>query len=500
MRFSSLCLLLLFTITLVSCKTRGLLSISTSKPHVYSSDQTTMTLNAIDSSIDDSSVTGGKYQEAFAVIDSVRRSLNLSISPTALALVDSAGNFVRNANNSIITIPEGENPPANHTTLPIRITAPDAPNDAGSRFGTTNFAPISSDGDKSYIPDDSNLGIRYEDKLRALHNNKQLSAQRRLLYIGDLSYQNPDKRAYLVKFNVSINQYLATTSYKQFAHVKFMVRGYDQNKQETNVEIYGLLPEYSSIVAKESLVNSVLNDYSGQLGGSYSGIDAKATGSLQKYVQETLVTAIERPLEFAIYQNKRRSSGVEDKHSSFVFAFGPRRTLEKRSWINPARWFGNTYRIDYEIHPGLRTCYAIVVTDKKTSSFSFDIQHKKRAILANSAVSIDNFSSEDITDKYRGLTCQNSSLNPTKSVYPTELYKGKDNTFYITSDVPVSNAVKVLVGNLEVKNNIEILGRFSLKIELSEDDIEKIGDGDTKKIVIISSHYGLIEAGKVVIK
>ncbi|MGH8551094.1 MAG: hypothetical protein ACRERU_21320 [Methylococcales bacterium] len=133
--------------------------------------------------------------------------------------------------------------------------------------------------------------------------------------------------------------------------------------KRTNVQppqglsIYALEPEYNSTVGKEGLITTALEDYRGEAGGTTEGIDIQGAFRYQRALYEGFQKFVEQPLQFAVY-------GYEK--NEFGFALGPMREIVKRSWINPARIFGNKYRIDHVIEPGVRQCYALIILPKES--------------------------------------------------------------------------------------------------------------------------------------
>src|SRR5262249_19821055 len=127
----------------------------------------------------------------------------------------------------------------------------------------------------------------------------------------------------------------------------------DKGKWEPTEDctIYYLAPEKAVVVAQESLASTFLENYAAQLAAAGRGVDVTEAGRFQRQLEETLMTQVERPIEYAIYVDKNR----------FAFAFGPHRRVDRRALLNPQRWFGNTYEYGYEISPCSRDVYALVV-------------------------------------------------------------------------------------------------------------------------------------------
>jgi len=258
-------------------------------------------------------------------------------------------------------------------------------------------------------PDD--LGLRHRDVLRELIRRDRDVMGYELLYLGDDDYLDPDRRVALVRLDVSIDNYLELGSAREFAVVKFTFfasKGSEELVDITDqIRVYSLAPEFDALVAQESLASLAVEDYSGTFSGAFEGIEAAGTGRFQRQLEETLVQVVQQPLQFAVYDGRR----------SFAFAFGPQRRITRRSPLNPMRWFGNTYEIEYFIQPGVRPCYALVVLPAEkdvrlqvvaeyqddlvdTSPSWLSVFDVSRNVLSHATPSLDNylFYSGELTD------------------------------------------------------------------------------------------------------
>jgi hypothetical protein len=192
----------------------------------------------------------------------------------------------------------------------------------------------------------SSIGLAYSELLQRQVTRAQEFAAYDLLYLGDHLIQNQTHRVYMVRLDVSVNAFLDCGATPQFVVVELEVEA-----DTGQARIYALMPEFSAATAKETWIASVLRDYSGSLAYPIGSFDASAGGRQQSELEQSFERLVQQPLQFAIYQSEP---------GKCAFAIGPRRRVEKRSWTNPARWFGSTYRIDYEITPGPRACMALV--------------------------------------------------------------------------------------------------------------------------------------------
>ena len=209
------------------------------------------------------------------------------------------------------------------------------------------------------------VGLDYGTLLRRRFTQDQLRAAYELLYLGDSALLDPNRRAWLIRVDVSIDRFVRCGTTPKFIWVDFEVdaaatettdgAGSDGERRDrdSEVQIYAVMPEYSAITSQESW--SANTQGSAALRGAYpiGAVDLQSAASTRSNREETFLQAREHPLQFALYG---------ESANRCTFAFGPRRRLTKRSWINPARWVGSTYRIDYEIHPGTMPCLFIVST------------------------------------------------------------------------------------------------------------------------------------------
>ena len=247
-------------------------------------------------------------------------------------------------------------------------------NVAASPAGTTPItAPEKIAADKidlsKLTAPDGEVGLSYIASLRKKMNDEWETLGRSLFLSGDKTFKDAENLV-LVRFDVSINNYIEADWFgdtKRFYYIKFVLCDYTDDDCKENsipkstinkIKVYVLEPEFSSAVSKESLVTEVLENYQGEIGGTAEGVNLQGALGYQRGLYEGISQLIEEPLQFAVYGSET---------NQFSCALGPARKIVKRSWINPARIFGDTYRIDHVVEPGMRQCYALISLPKKDS-------------------------------------------------------------------------------------------------------------------------------------
>ncbi len=173
---------------------------------------------------------------------------------------------------------------------------------------------------------------------------------------GDAVLLGPRARTVLLGFDVCFNTYLDLGARRRFVVVAFRVRGKDSRTPP--FEVHLLTPELRSIASDEWLVDVASTDLAATLLGSWGGTGLTAGWSSHDRLEERFEALLTTPLQFAIYRGR---GNVEEPAFTFAFAFGPRRRLLERALLNPARWFGSSYEIAYELQPGPRPCEAVLV-------------------------------------------------------------------------------------------------------------------------------------------
>lgn len=428
--------------------------ITFSEPKVYSDDQVVTALSGQYRKLQAtaSNLTAKELQEVLVIKQGTRLNTNLSASP---------------AGASPVTAPEVID------SNTIDLTKLEAP-----------------EGD---------IGLSYSASLRKKMTDGWEVLGRSLFLSGDQTLKAENNNVVLVRFDVSVNNYIPADTFGdtvRFAYIRFTVADPD-----TGIKIYALEPEYNSTLSKESLITDALEDYRGEIGGTTEGVDIQGAFLYQRALYEGFQKLVEQPLQFAVYGSEQNQFGC---------ALGPIRQIVKRSWINPARIFGNKYRIDHIIEPGARQCYALMVLPKsysgkklkvKAEYYRRDFLNKGDLLPSNGPngetercinTNKKNFWScglfqrsgylADIT--YRQAIWGDDWSTPTKldlsitvpkpndvatstanssiSIYPKTTSAVLIST---NTNFPLSPDTRVLIGPAEVETkNIELLGRHRLKV------------------------------------
>jgi len=192
-------------------------------------------------------------------------------------------------------------------------------------FTDTSSSPAELSPDTSA----NQASLPFSARLRKTINEQEELYGYMLHYLGDADLRSSDKRVILIRFDVSLNEYMKADSLS-FDYVTFTFKT-DQKK----FRIYYVGPEYSSVVAEEQLANALIKNYSGEIAARYANANVHMEGRLNRDQLENMEYLLERPMKFAVYDNPYTYKDVpEDK--SVTFAFGPRRNIFKRSWYNPS--------------------------------------------------------------------------------------------------------------------------------------------------------------------
>ncbi|MGE0713317.1 MAG: hypothetical protein AB7N76_26510 [Planctomycetota bacterium] len=185
---------------------------------------------------------------------------------------------------------------------------------------------------------------------------------------GDAALLGPRARAVLLRFDVCFNAYLDLGARRRFVVVAFRVRGKDPRTPA--FEVHLLVPELRSITSDEWLVDAASSELAASLLGSWGGTGLTAGWSSRDRLEERFGALLTTPLQFGIYRGR---GNVEEPAFTFAFAFGPRRRLLERALLNPARWFGSSYELAYELQPGPRACEAVLVFPEVAQGASLDL-------------------------------------------------------------------------------------------------------------------------------
>lgn len=198
-------------------------------------------------------------------------------------------------------------------------------------------------------------GLTFNDQLRQRVDGAQLLSAYELLFLGDARLLDRRSRAALLRFDLSFNNYVDLGERRRFVVVEFVVKG--KRPGTPRFSVYLLSPEYSAMVSQEQALTRLVSETAGQVLASWGGIGFTGSRGSRSGTREELEALLETPLQFAIYDARPPEGGGV----RFAFAFGPRRRLNERGRLNPARWFGSSYEIAYEVQPGPRSCQALLV-------------------------------------------------------------------------------------------------------------------------------------------
>ncbi|MFA6717384.1 MAG: hypothetical protein WCS27_18530 [Victivallaceae bacterium] len=229
---------------------------------------------------------------------------------------------------------------------------------------------------------DETTALGFTQTLRERIRRQQDISRHELLYIGDQSFLEEKKSLYLVRLDMTL-LLTGTLSCQQYIIVNFTLKPSYDNKADIagtyrkfteNIKIYALAPEYASALSKDSFLSRGMKELNGALSGSVKGLNLSAEANLEKQLEQYFTSTNETPLQLAIPRphdtdTKTLPKVITEKkaqklpYPEYAFAFGPQRHIVKRSWINPCRWFGDTYIINYEHVPTTVDCYALIIVD-----------------------------------------------------------------------------------------------------------------------------------------
>jgi len=413
------------------------------------------------------------------------------------------------------------------TTINVSA-APAASSGTTGSTGSTASAPTPPTPTDLSVP--SNFGLPAEGSLRKRIALNQGITGYELLYLGDNDLLSKEKQAILIRIDLSVRNFTKVKSflgYPQFVTVGFsaMARNAPTEKfSDTGVSVYTLEPEYTSVVAQESLLSSRIENYTAQATAPYQGMNITGSGSYQRALEEGFLSLVETPIQYSIYTNKP---------NRFAFAFGPRRRINKRSWINPQRLFGDTYEIQYELEPGSRAVYALLALPKDAVELEV-VAYVHEKLLTQDVIQTDDAlqplreglsQGESLVQEQSvpsGQPCKTdtnfhcftipllkTSTVPTKhSITPTTVYTGVANQLFITATEPVTSETEVFLGSLWVpKSNVTLLGRYRLKVLMPmnkemDDAIKNVPGGSIKDldVILVTPDRTPVTVGKVDLK
>lgn len=313
-----------------------------------------------------------------------------------------------------------------------------------------------------------------------------------------------------MRYDVSILDYVEDM--RSFARIQFRInrpkdKSSDKQSDERSLEVlgdkscsidndlkvYAVGPEYSAVISQDSLLTSLALSYEVLAGAKMKALDTKLSSQHESDLQEFFLSVIERPTQFAVYGNCQNEFGV---------AFGPRRRIEKRSWINPKRIFGNTYTDTFTLEPGVRSFYALFVLPNNENDKNFVItsilpEVYEAYVRTRSQVKLldaigklyDSIPSGSIARAELNLArvfieesgpkippradlitipkSTNHSKSWEDAVNPLTIYPALVNSLILTSAKPVSSDTQVFIGPIGVpRTDVTILNRHQLMVAI----------------------------------
>lgn len=420
------------------------------------------------------------------------------------------------------------------TTINVTATPAASTSTNSSTGGTTSTAPGLPTLTDLLAP--NNFGLPAEGSLRKRIALDQNITGYELLYLGDNDLLSKEKQAILLRIDLSVKNFTKVKSFlgsPQFVMAGFSARARKAPTDEfsdTGVSVYTLQPEYTSVVAQESLLSSRIENYTAQAtSGTITG-----GGSYQRGFEEGFLSLVETPIQYSIYTNKP---------NRFAFAFGPRRRINKRSWINPQRMFGETYEIQYELEPGSRAVFALLAMPKDAMELEvIAFVHEK--LVGQDLIETDEALQplrQGLTNLEQGksprsgppvtpaelpaqpaISCptvpkdtnfhcftipilKTSTAPAAHSITPTTVYRGVPSQLFITATEPVSSETEVFLGPLVIpKTNVTVLGRYRLKVVVptNDDAMKNVAGGAMQdlEVILVTPDRAPVTVGKVAVK
>lgn len=396
------------------------------------------------------------------------------------------------------------------TTINVTATPSTSTGTNGSPGGTTPTAPALPTLTDLSAP--TNFGLPAEGSLRKRMALDQNITGYELLYLGDNDLLSKKKQAILLRIDLSVKNFTKVTSTlgsPQFVMVGFSAMARTEGTaqfSDTDVSVYTLQPEYTSVVAQESLLSSRIESYTAQVtSGTMTG-----SGSYQRGFEEGFLSLVETPIQYSIYTNEP---------NRFAFAFGPRRRINKRSWINPQRMFGETYEIQYDLEPGSRAVYALLAVPKdavelEVNAFVHDELMTQDLIetgkplqplglgLAHASCKTDTNKTDTNNYCFRIPLLKTPTAPGKDSITPTTVHTGVPSQLFITVTEPVTSETEVFLGPLVIpKTNVTVLGRYRLKVVVpTTADAMKNVPGEALEVILVTPDRAPVSVGTVTVK
>jgi len=391
-------------------------------------------------------------------------------------------------------------------TLKVEPTGSSLASTSTAGNGNLRLTPVQA---SSYS--DSSTALGFTQTLRERIRRQQDISRYEMLYIGDQAFLDASKSVHLVRLDLSLLLAKSLRN-REYLLVDFRLEpgiGLDSASVAKNVKIYALAPDYASAVSEDSLLSLGMRGLNGAAGASVKGLDVSAEGNLQKQVEEYFASTNETPVQFAIPRCSERTPAKKDEKPPIVpgyaFAFGPQRHIIERSWINPNRWFGDTFIVAYEFVPSNADCYALLVVDKDLFKSS-DVANLKLSV--NVFESLDALSSGvDWNSSSRDagnfeielrtpantpdmkLSLAGNAVNANAVVAPSSINPAVASTIIVTTrEIPVTPATAISVDGIAIAPaNTTVLGKHMLKAVIPETSALKGFNADTPVECVMST-------------
>lgn len=308
----------------------------------------------------------------------------------------------------------------------------------------------------------------YESVFAEQLDHAALARSYEALFSGDTDVLDTSRAVSLIRVDLSVGganvparSLSLTEDERYYALAYFDVSG----PPGSDVRVYALSPAKASIIARESMARSVLEDYTGGVSApvAQGALDAALTGRLQRQREEQFTSLAEHPIQFALHG---------ERPNQFAFAFGPRRRIVKRSWINPKRWLGSAFRFDYDIEPGPRWAYALVVHDASVTQLDVRTSWRKCLVREEEV----GAAATECAGRVEARPATRVKVRPAQRFSAPavhgELYPSTKSTIAIDCASPVNGESRVFVGPVAVpQDDVRLLGRHRLAVTVKKSDL-----------------------------